>query len=73
MSNRRKISRRDLLAAARCPDCDSEVRYAGRDDRGLHRVEVSHDDSCPEYAKIRRFEAAGLLRLRLYGDGEASP
>lgn len=34
--------------AARCPDCDSDVKLTG------DRVSVYHDDGCPALAALRR-------------------
>lgn len=43
----RTLRRRALRAAARCPDCRSEVRSAGTGAGGIELFEVRHDDTCP--------------------------
>lgn len=54
MSNRQRIrqlspeTRRVILTAAQCPDCNSEVRLRA----GV--AEIVHDDSCPSLAQLRR-------------------
>jgi hypothetical protein len=51
MSNRvrlRPATRRAILRAVRCPDCNSNVELHG----GL--LDVAHDDTCPRLAALRR-------------------
>jgi hypothetical protein len=43
----------DMVQAARCPDCDSDVTIT-EISPGVYRGQVEHDDSCPWYAELRR-------------------
>jgi hypothetical protein len=41
---------RALIAAYRCPDCDSESGEPYPDhERGIWRAEIRHDETCPWY------------------------
>jgi hypothetical protein len=45
----------DPVAAAQCPDCDSEVILLSTTVGGRHHViEVHHDETCPWYAELKR-------------------
>ncbi|MDX6307181.1 MAG: hypothetical protein QOI06_227 [Nocardioidaceae bacterium] len=62
MSNRRRsgtvrIARQDARRAARCPDCDSDVRIRRWEPGRLAHIEVHHSDGCPW------FRARGEHRL----------
>jgi hypothetical protein len=40
---------------ARCPDCISQVRVIPNGHgKGVHRIDVHHDDTCPSLARLRR-------------------
>lgn len=44
-----------LKRSARCPDCNSTVRLLPDEyGPGTHKLEVRHDDSCPNLAGLRR-------------------
>jgi hypothetical protein len=43
----------DIAAAAACPDCDADVAVRELSPGVFHGT-VSHDDTCPWYAALRR-------------------
>jgi hypothetical protein len=43
-----------LLADQGCPDCSSETSQPVADRHGVWHVNISHDDTCPLYAQLRR-------------------
>ncbi len=44
---------RAFAAAYRCPDCLSETTRPVQD-RGIWRIEVRHDDTCPTWRAMQR-------------------
>jgi hypothetical protein len=56
-----------LLQAARCPDCDSNVTITEIAEN-VYQATVEHDDTCPWYTAFKR---AGGLGLRFgHAEGE---
>jgi hypothetical protein len=46
------------LAAAMCPDCDSDVALIEAAP-GRYRIEVRHDDTCPWFSELKRDLSCG--------------
>lgn len=72
MSRIDPITLAGMKRGARCPDCTSQVRVTpDGDGKGVHRIDVRHDDTCPSLARLRRTGADRNQRAVIRGSGQS--
>jgi hypothetical protein len=71
-NQRRRHHRADLVAATRCPDCDSEVTTV-EVEPGMFCVEVAHDETCPWLAAFAARGGSASVGMLCSTEPSANP